>query len=383
MLPQYKLFDEEEKAVLIERSGIEATDESGDDNSEITITEPFDPKEINITQEVRTIDSIVHRLREDEIKLDTDFQRKGNLWPPEVQSRLVESLMLRFPLPAFYFDAEKEDNWLVVDGLQRLWTFKKFIIDETLELKGLEILKDFVGNKFSDLPRAMQRRISETQITVHIIKPGTPLPVKYNIFRRINTGGFQLNFMEIRHALNQGPAATFLKEISEDDVFKRYVRVSDRRMADREIILRYVAFSLIPYSQYIYTLNKFLDQAMERLGKLSDKDRKILRDNFFKALEVGYKWFEERQFSRSLDKSDKTRVLLNQALFEVWTSLIARLNNKELENIEKKLILFIDEYKKVLKSEKFNNSLSRATTVPTSVNDRFSKIEKLLKKFSS
>jgi uncharacterized protein with ParB-like and HNH nuclease domain len=65
------------------------------------------------------------------------------------KSRLIESLLLRFPLPAFYFDIEEEDNWLVVDGLQRLSTLNHFIVDteNPFKLTGLEILKDLEGKK--------------------------------------------------------------------------------------------------------------------------------------------------------------------------------------------------------------------------------------------
>jgi hypothetical protein len=57
-------------------------------------------------------------------------------------SRLIESILIRFPLPAFYFDATNDDKWLVVDGLQRLSSIRKFVVEkntsENLRLRGLE-----------------------------------------------------------------------------------------------------------------------------------------------------------------------------------------------------------------------------------------------------
>ena len=71
-------------------------------------------------------------MRSDPMRIDlnTEFQRRGNLWDDETQSRLIESLLIRIPLPAFYFDGSDEENWKVVDGLQRLCAIRNFAIDK-------------------------------------------------------------------------------------------------------------------------------------------------------------------------------------------------------------------------------------------------------------
>ena len=361
-----------------DRENLEQTDESEVD---VEIKEPFDPKDINITVEPKTMDNLVQRLKYGEIDLDPDFQRKGNLWSTDVQSRLIESLLLRFPLPAFYFDAESEDNWLVVDGLQRLWTLKNFVVDQTLRLRGLEILKDYEGKMYGELPRPMQRRIMETQVTAYIIKPGTPRLVKYNVFRRINTGGLMLNPMEIRHALNQGPAAEFLKEVSESDVFNEFISASDKRMADRELVLRYVSFRLTPYPQFEKPMSSFLDKNMEKLGKLTDIERQDLEYGLRKALTVSRHWFGKHQFSRSYGH-ENSRLLLNGALFEVWTSQIAQLNGFQLDRIGEQLPPFRADYKRLYSLETFDNAVTRATSDYNAVQARFGAVEGLINKYA-
>lgn len=62
------------------------------------------------------IDLILKRIQYEEINLALDFQRHANIWNKEAQSKLIESILIRIPLPAFYIDATDENKWLVTDG---------------------------------------------------------------------------------------------------------------------------------------------------------------------------------------------------------------------------------------------------------------------------
>ena len=65
---------------------------------------PFDPAEIRMSRRTISLDSLIKRLKHNELNLSPDFQREKSIWPRGAQSRLIESLLIRVPIPASYFD---------------------------------------------------------------------------------------------------------------------------------------------------------------------------------------------------------------------------------------------------------------------------------------
>lgn len=107
----------EEKGIIVVRDADEEYD-IGNSNMDDVI-----PADVNISQRPMNVYNLMERLLNNEINLLPDFQRKGDLWSLEQKSRLIESLMLKIPIPTFYFNAADDDKWTVIDGLQRLTAF--------------------------------------------------------------------------------------------------------------------------------------------------------------------------------------------------------------------------------------------------------------------
>lgn len=362
---------------------IEIEDDKEENDRNGYISNPFSTKDIKITNQVFALPSLVNRLEHDEIDLNPDFQRKGNLWSPTNMSRLIESILLKLPLPIFYFDVSDPDKWIVVDGLQRLSTIQKFMVDKTLKLKNLEFLTDLEGKNYDDLDRGFKRIFEGTQIVTYQIEAQTPKEVRYSIFNRINTGGLPLNAQEIRQALNQkGMGINFLIEVTEDKIFKDIVNVPSKRMLDRELALRFFAFKLFTNSSNDFPYNnmgEFLDRAMEELSKITNKPKlDDLKDSLLSTLEFSEEILgKNHRFSRSLANDKKTKTL-NRSLFDVITVCFSEITDKEKFMGKKEI--FMNKFKGLLQDEnsEFSKAITEGTSAKQAIEKRFGIMSNLI-----
>jgi Protein of unknown function DUF262 len=364
-------------AVVDNGTGVEVEDTG----SEEDITEPFDPALIRVDTRPMTIDLLRLRIEYQELDLAPGFQRKGGIWKNDAQSRLIESMLIRIPLPAFYMDATNDEKWLVVDGLQRLTTLKRFMIAKDLRLSGMEFLTHLNGKSYDELPRNYQRRIAETQVTVYLIEKGTPDTVKFNIFKRINTGGLPLSAQEIRHALNQGEATKLLVQLAESDIFKRAVDygIRDDRMADRECVLRYLAFTITPYTTFTKDFDSFLNKAMADINKMTAQERNHLQHQFGRTMIIARDLFGKDAFRKRYSE-DAPRQPINKPLFESWAVNLSRLSDGQVQILKDRKDLLRAKFIALMNdsSRKFNEAISLATGDPKKVRLRFEAIEQLI-----
>lgn len=343
------------------------------------VMHPFNPTDIDIVAGPMSLDALIKRIRYDEIDMNTDFQRHAELWDNRKMSRLIESILIRFPLPAFYFDASEDENWLIVDGLQRLSSIRKFVIDKKLRLSGLEFLTDLNGKTFDQLHRQYQRRIEECQVTVYTIRPGTPDDVKYSVFRRINTGGLTLNNQEIRNALAKPRDRELLEELTTLEFSKKMLGDLSKRMKDQELVLRFWAFYRFDYldPKNKKEIASFLDKAMEEIKKGDNEYREKFKKKYATAIKRCYQLLGKSGFEKDSSPNSRKRSK-NSTLFEVWMVELAKLNENEINILLKNKKMFQSNAHNLLQDSDFFNAITYSTQKKDHVEIRYQKVSDLI-----
>jgi hypothetical protein len=376
------------KAKITVMPPILSTVESDVEKEEIDISgqlmeKPFDPTKIDIDTKTPSLDTLIKRIKNKTVQLNTEsyFQRKDDLWDIVKQSRLIESILIRFPLPAFFFDATDDNNWLVVDGLQRLSSIRNFTVLKTLKLTDLEFLPQLEGKGWDDLPDDLQRLIEESQVVIYKIMPGTPTDVKFNIFKRINTGGLILEPQEIRHALFQGKPAIFIAELAKTKEFLSATneKIKTHRMLDRDFANRFLCFYLFGYNDYTSDLDTYMSKAMASIYDKTEKELNKIKDDFIESMKLNKAVFGNEAFRKVYKKNDRLPPI-NKAIFDTLSVQLALLNHAERELLKLKKKEFKDGFKNLLsRDEQFFISVTSSTGDKNRVIYRHNSIEKLIR----
>lgn len=221
-----------------------------------------------------TVETLVSQMRKGRIDLDPSFQRR-NAWLGNRKSKLLESIMLGFPIPQIVL-AEKRDvpgHYFVLDGKQRLLALRQFFVDpsdprddgfEPLRLGSLEVLTDLNRKDHAALERDrpdLLAAIENFSIRTVVLSQWNSERLLLSLFLRLNTGSVALSPQELRQALIHGEFMNWLDRNSGETTSLRRLLGNphaDRRMVDAELTLRFLAFKTSPVS-YRGNLKVFLD----------------------------------------------------------------------------------------------------------------------------
>ena len=329
-----------------------------------------------VRTEPRTVGDVVDRIERQRYVLDPDFQRDF-VWLVPKQSKLIESCIMRIPLPVFYVAEARDGRIIVVDGLQRLTTFYRFIHNQ-FRLTGLgssdpDAKHPLEGKLFKELSVTLQERVLDTPLTMYILDAKAPERARLDIFERVNSGE-PLTRQQMRNALYNGPATNWLKEAAASPIFRNATgrSLNARTMRDREAINRFCAFKLLGPNAYRGDMDTFLAKGLAALASCSATERDELFAQFEDAMKLNEELFVEHAFRKSLANGQAaTRSVINISLFEVCAVAMAGLGQLE----KKKKTYLRTAIIELLKDATFVNAITYSTNSTTQVRARFGRME--------
>lgn len=288
------------------------------------------------------------------------FQRHY-VWDRVRASKLVESFLLGLPVPGtFLYKERTRPGYLVIDGQQRIMSLIRFIKgtfdDSVFRLKNVD--KKYEGKCFSDLDDDEQFRFKGLTLRATIIQqinPNDDTSV-YHVFERLNTGGVNLNPMEVRQCLSYGPFIDALKKMNANADWRKLIGMpkEDKRLRDVELVLRCVALA-DEWKKYEKPMKGFLNNYMQ-VRKKSNEDYSDLINNFERT-------------------TDYVRDCLGEKPFHIR----GRLNYGALDSIMVCALLDIapedlnDRFKKLVKDPDYNEAITYNTSDESAIDSRISK----------
>lgn len=295
------------------------------------------------------------------------FQRQY-VWDVKKASKLIESFLLGLPVPGtFLFRPKGLNEHHIIDGQQRIMSainfqLEKFDSNKIFRLSGVQ--KQWEGKSFSELSDADKFRIEQSVLRATIIQQLSPDDNTsiYQIFERLNTGGVNLNPMEIRQSVSFGEFVDLLKDLNTDPKWRSTIgqRQPDKRLRDVELILRILA--IMQYREtYDKPMKEFLNRYME-FKKKNKKDYEALKISFRTAIDSVHDQLGAKPFH--------LRGKLNYGLLD--SVIVALMVNGTVQNLKEKL-------DGLIKDPDYNNAISFNTSDASFINMRLNKALAALK----
>lgn len=318
-----------------------------------------------IRNETASIHQAIHRIRSGRYVMDPDF-RHDFPWDDTRQSKLIESVLLRIPVPFFYFAEDRDGRVVVVDGMQRLSAFRRFL-DNELRLR-LPDRPELDRLRFDDLPQRFQNRFGDCLLVFQVIAFGTPEPARLEVLERVNSGA-ALTRQQMRNSLYQGAGTRFLRDHAASALFLEATggSLSPRTMRDREFVNRFCAFRLLGPDRYAGVMDSFLATALVEMNGLDPIKLSCLGRSLVRALRNNRLLFGPNAFRAPLPER-KGRGPLNAALWEVLTTGLSEYSESE---VRARADALRDGLISLLRDEGFRHSITRSTNSGEQVRRRF------------
>ena len=328
---------------------------------------------------------IINMYRDKEIIISPEYQRAFR-WDEQRQSDFIESILLGIPFPSIFVATNPDGKWELIDGLQRVSTVLSFFNElkddegnsypkNGLKLVEGSMLKGLKDITIDTLPLEYKLQIKRTPCRVEIILKESEFKMRYELFKRLNTGGEGLSRQEIRNCIFRGldsRYSEFIAELSKNNIFRDIVNISvsnEEKMYYEELVLRYLTLKNkgTRYSQA--NIQDYMDDYLEsqciEFDEVQMETDRVMFSNIMKILE---ELKDENIFK--LGKRYFTTSMYDAIMLSLSDSTVD-LENVNINKIGEKIVILKE-------SEAFNKYVGSASSNPTSITNKVKIAKKVL-----
>ena len=263
----------------------------------------------------------------EEILVNPDYQRNGDIWNLEKMQLLIDSILNRYDIPKLYFhkfDQKKVKEtgkvYAIIDGRQRLETIWKFINGEFPLSDDFIYLKDSSisakGMTYEDLGKAypkIKNRFDSTTLPI-IIVDTDDLDLIEDMFSRLNEA-VPLNAAEKRNAFG-GDMVKAINNVSKLPFFQTNLKFTDNRYRYKEVAARllFIDYNLNAAKRIVDTKKVYLDKFVKDFKKGKKKEVDATVERITKILNEMHNVF-----------THKDQLLSAQAIIPIYYMLFEKL----------------------------------------------------------
>jgi 5-methylcytosine-specific restriction endonuclease McrA len=283
-------------------------------------------KKVVLDKADRSLSELHRWYKSGRIIIDPEWQR-NYVWDLSRASKLIESFLLDIPVPVVYFSKTDSGKYEVIDGLQRLTSVFNYF-DNKYRLQRLDLLNEYNGKSFQNLPTEIQNKLEDSILRSFELSDSHG-DIHFVVFERLNTGGIKLNDMEIRNCLYRGTLNSLIKDLAKIENFKKAVNQKnfEKRMQDRALILRFLAFYERTHLKCNSGLKRFLNEFLDTYKNAGEEKISEYRKVFEKSMKACLTVFGESSFRLKKDiakpgkfSSGEWATRPNAAIFQVMAT---------------------------------------------------------------
>ena len=312
--------------------------------------------------------------------VDPEWQRQY-VWDKKRASKLIESFLKDIPVPVIYLAKNEENKYEVIDGLQRLTSVFDFL-DNDYPLRGLELMSQYNGKFFKDLSETDQNKLQDSTLRTFELAAKTPKDLMFIIFERLNTGGIRLNDMEIRNCLYRGRLNSLIKDLAVNEDFRQCVNQKNlaKRMTDRTLVLRFLAFYERTHRKAKQGLKRFINEFFDTYRNPTDEKLREFEKKFKNAMKASVTVFGDKGFRLRRDAAKGGGAWASRANAAIFQVIATSFTEYDQGQLTRRADAILEEYVDLVTlDEKWVDNVRVSTGDPARIEYTFTTWMKRLK----